>query len=63
MFSNIKETIRWIKIIFGADLNVVECEECGWVGLIEESLYSLHPFQNGCTIYGCPKCGAIIRFK
>ena len=63
MFSNIKETIQWLKIVFEADPNVVECEECGWVGSIEEVLHGSHPFQNGCTIYGCPKCGAIERFK
>lgn len=29
---------------------------CGWSGPWPEALSAPHPFQEGETIYGCPKC-------
>lgn len=41
------------------DKNIkVMCSDwrCGWTGLGADVLSAPHPFQEGCTIQGCPKC-------
>ena len=41
----------------------IKCRACGWLGKCDDVLTGDHPFQKGCQIYGCPKCGEIEEFE
>lgn len=39
------------------------CEECNWTGTSEKLLNARHPFIDGDTVLGCPKCKEMSPLK